>query len=584
MIPPRHQDRVLQAEAWMQEAFGMTNRQYATKLQRESLEVCVTDTLRVLENANLDDLIRTWRQEDGFGPRGRKQFITEHAAIAVLLIQMRLDGDLRFNNMADTIVRLSDSQRLRLGIRKHDIDAPFWYTRIWAAVERLQRLVDAYPGPRRKLPTPEEYSAILAARNPEECARKQERLFELCNRLVEGSVLLMPRELRRRFKGNHALDATKIPLNGKFGGPSRQKPNAPHLSASFDGGWWVRQGDHSDNGATSGGKGCWAIEAEIMTMLANTPGEAADIPLLINGVSFHTPGAIKGHGLRLVESLVHRGYPLEHFVADRAYLPNSKSEELQVPLAKLGTKLVFDYKKPDRGKKASYEDLILVGGNWYINLMPKALVNAHALYDKARDKAGADKKAIRAAKELRDQRIAERESYRMKPKGVRRANGSRQYMYPDPSGYVAADSKTGELVSIDKKTIVIPLATGTKDKTKYEAVKYGQEYPHDSPKWAAYYGLRNTVESQNAYIKDTATEGIEDPRKRRARGNTFASLAVTMAVVTANVRRLWAFIREALAKVSITSRNRAFASSYYAGEDLSPSRATPDSAAPPPGG
>lgn len=162
-------------------------------------------------------------------------------------------------------------------------------------------------------------------------------------------------------------------------------------------------------------------------------------------------------------------------------------------------------------------------------------------------------------------------------------NGSRQYMYPDPSTYITADPKTGELLSIDKKTIVVPLATGTKKETKYEAVKYGQEYPHDGPKWTGYYGRRNTVESQNAYIKDTATEGIEDPRKRRARGNTFASLAVTMAVVTANVRRILIFIRETLAKVSITSKNRAFASSYYAGEDLSTIHTTQGASAPPPG-
>ena len=583
MIPPRDRDRVQQAEAWMQEAFGMTNRRYTMNQQSDNLEVCVADTLRVLENANVELLLRKWRHEDGIGPRGRKQIITEHAAIAVLLIQMRIDGDLRFNNMADTIVQLSDSQRLRLGISKHDTGVPFWYTRIWTAVERLQRLVDAYPGPRRKLPTHEEYVAILAARDPEDCARKQARLFELCNRLVEGSTLLMPRELRRRFKGNHALDATKIPLNGKFGGPSREKPNAPHLSASFDGGWWVRQGDHGDNGSTSGGKGCWAIEAEIMTMLANKPGEPADTPLLINGVGFHKPGATKGHGLRMVESLLDRGYPLDHFIADRAYLPNSVSEELQVPLAQLGVKLVFDYKRADRGKKASYEDLILVGGNWYINIMPTALVDAHALYREDRERAGSDKTAIRAAKELCRQRVAEREIYRMKPKGVRRPNGSRQYMYPDPSTYITADPKTGELLSIDKKTIVVPLATGTKKETRYEAVKYGQEYPHDGPKWTGYYSLRNTVESQNAYIKDTATEGIEDPRKRRARGNTFASLAVTMAVVTANVRRILTFIREALAKVSITSKNRAFASSYYAGEDLSATHTTQGASAPPPG-
>ncbi|TFB56758.1 hypothetical protein [Cryobacterium tagatosivorans] len=584
MIPARHHDRVNHAEAWMQESFGMTNRRYTRKQRQESLEVCLHDALRVMDNAGVDDLIPKWRREEGLGPRGAKQIISERAVIALMLVQMRVDGDLRFNNMANTITMLTNSQRERMGIRKHDITQSNWYDRIWSAVERLQRLVDAYPGPRKKLPTPESYAAILAARDPEACERKRVRLSLLCNRLVEGSVLLMPRELRRRFQGNHALDATKIPLNGKYGGPSSARPDGHHLSASYDGGWWVRNGSHDGSGSTSHDKRCWAIEAEITTMVANTPGEAATFPLLANGVSFHKPGAIKGEGLRLVESLLSRGYIIDHFIADRAYLPNSVAEELQLPLAKLGVKLVFDYKDKERGKMAQYEDLILVGGVWYINIMPKSLINAHALYEQAHEKAGKDKEAIRTAKENLTQRLSERKTFRMKPKGIRRPNGSRQFMYPDPSTYTVANPKTGELLSIDKKTIVVPLATGKGDKA-HEAVKFGQEYPHDEEKWAGYYGLRNTVESQNAYIKDSSTEDIEDPKKRRARGNTFASLAVTMALVSANIRKILTFIRAHLSRVEVTSKNRSFENTYYSAEDLpsydNKSAATPPESPPP---
>lgn len=200
--------------------------------------------------------------------------------------------------------------------------------------------------------------------------------------------------------------------------------------------------------------------------------------------------------------------------------------------------------------------------------MPSALVEAHALYDHDRELAGKDEKKIREAQELRDQRIEGREAYRAKPKGRHRPDGSRQYMYPNPKNYVgiAFNEKTGELIEpITKKTIVIPAG---RNRRKDEALKNAQEYPHDSAKWKAHYGLRNTIESQNAYIKDSATEDIASPMKRRARGNMFASLAVTVALVTANVRKILTFIEEQLARVPRTTKNKDFANTYYSGTEL----------------
>jgi hypothetical protein len=223
MIPARHHERVREAVAWMQESFGTTNRRYAHKEHHEAFEVCLADALRVMDNAGIDDFITTRRREEGLGPGGRKRVISERAVIALLLVQMRVDGDLRFNSMVNTIVRLTNSQRERMGIRKHDITEAFWYDRIWSAVKRHQCLVDAYPGSRKSLPTRESYAAILAARDPEDCERKRARLSLLCNQLVEDSVMLMPRELRRRFQGNHALDANENPAQRQARRPQQEE-------------------------------------------------------------------------------------------------------------------------------------------------------------------------------------------------------------------------------------------------------------------------------------------------------------------------------------------------------------------------
>ena len=46
----------------------------------------------------------------------------------------------------------------------------------------------------------------------------------------------------------------------------------------------------------------------------------------------------------------------------------------------------------------------------------------------------------------------------------------------------------------------------------------------------------------NAHIKDSKWEAIDDGGPRRARGNTLMYLATTMAVVSANVRKIDTFL------------------------------------------
>lgn len=207
-------------------------------------------------------------------------------------------------------------------------------------------------------------------------------------------------------------------------------------------------------------------------MTANTPGEAADFPLLATGTNFHIPGKISGEGGLIANSLIDRGYPIWHFLADRAYLPHSKAFDLQGPLTDLGAKLVFDYDYDERGKTSFYEDVVQVGGQWYVHYMSPELVDLHAIYDRDRAQIRdvenyslAEKerrhREIQDAKDLRDQRLEARDAYRLKPKGRHRPDGSRQYMHPDPSDYggIAVDHTTGELIEpIREKTIVIPRA------------------------------------------------------------------------------------------------------------------------------
>ncbi|KQM82043.1 hypothetical protein [Agromyces sp. Leaf222] len=147
----------------------------------------------------------------------------------------------------------------------------------------------------------------------------------------------------------------------------------------------------------------------------------------------------------------------------------------------------------------------------------------------------------------------------------RRPNGSQQYSYPDPDAYgIAYDPKTGEVLDLpQQKTIVIPR----------EIECRLQLHPYDSPEWKAQYGLRNTVEGVNNMLKGEKSEDIGNARKRAPRGNTFSALAVGMAIVSLNLRKLLAFYRERLAKKPLGTANAMVMDTYYSEQELRDMRA-----------
>ncbi len=586
----RDHERIVQAEGWMREAFGADHRTYTQRFRTEKLSVLVTEAVRILDNADVRALIHSWKVEDGkTNKRGRKQIIDEYAALAILLIQMRYNGILLFTRMVETLSHLTPTDLRKLGIHRHDMDENQWYDRLWRAYARLQDLIDEFPGNRKYKPTREEFVEIVKQRDPVKMAVRRARFTHLTNALVEASISFMPREIRRRYNGNLAIDATFTKHNGRLGGLVKQKLVGEELesaraagdmsafklvgdhgSINYDGGWYVRTESHDGSFERDVRKRAWGMEAEIATWVPNAPGGLKDFPLVISAGTFHTPGSISGAAHAMINSIKEREHPIDHVMADLAYLPSSKPEDLQGPLALLGARIVCDYKVNQKGIQASYKHAIQVEGQWYLAYMPRELIEAEALYEEA--KARADvlrgqklfveaKALVNEAKAQRDERHAEREDYRLKPKGRRRPNGSRQYMYPTKDDYgMLFDADTGEEIEPNiPPTVVIPMEVG---------LKYGQEYAFRSEKWRAYYGMRNVIESQNAYIKDGATEDIGSPSNRRARGNTFAALAVTLAAVSANLRRILAFIKDALAVTSVTPKNKHSMTTFHSIHDL----------------
>jgi hypothetical protein len=62
-------------------------------------------------------------------------------------------------------------------------------------------------------------------------------------------------------------------------------------------------------------------------MSTNDPTGADEFPLLVAAMGFGKPGHdVSGRGVRAFSSIVERGHPVGHAIADRAYFPNSKPE------------------------------------------------------------------------------------------------------------------------------------------------------------------------------------------------------------------------------------------------------------------
>ncbi|WP_139415617.1 hypothetical protein [Agromyces laixinhei] len=561
-------------------SFGKQFDVYLSIERSRALDVQFDDAHRLVMFSRVPDMIRGWREETGLsGARGPKPSIDEVALLILMLIQIRRNGDFVWSELDKTLIALSDEQRSRLGVR-NDVDG--WYHRIRRCYRRLETMIDAFPGPRRKVPTAKQYRRILRQRenNAAELSIRAGRFHQLIEALLEASIQLVPREIRRRWKGNTTQDATKVLMLGARGNPVVHDLASDRTPINYDAGAYSRKGKHKgDKDKAKGKKTDHAIEAEIAAMVRNAPGEKADFPRLILGYDFHRPGEIKGAAKKMIESIVGRGHASGHFITDRAYMPYG-AKELFRTLFQHGYEPVFDLKKNDLGKKdavpASRKSslpheqiaslnahLIVVGGSPYLSFMPEALVNAQHTYVKTLEAIRADTKLtpeqrahLRAeAKALRDERFLEREVYRLTRRGSRRPDGSQQYNYPDPAGYgLAYDERTGEIIEPPRqKTIVIPF--------EVEA-KWMQKYPHKSPQWREMYGLRNAIESINKMIKGGTSEDTLVATKRAPRGNTFSALVVGLACVSVNLRKILSFYRKRLTKRLLTSQNRLHRSTY----------------------
>ncbi|MGY4856836.1 hypothetical protein [Cryobacterium sp. AP23] len=537
-------------ERRMQETFRTGAESFERERGRGPIPKAYLNTsILIVNRSGIMPQIEKWRASERKSRAGRKPEIPVYAVMVLFVLEVQLGDGISYHSIADTLNKRMDAQDFEcLGIRDTPGDHDDWYQRAWRSANRLLSLLDPFPAPRNRRLTPEEYADLRARESTEtarrNCRRKLERLDWICEQLIHASVRLLPRYIWCKYEGNIAIDATEIEVRGN---PNPKDASFRRGNADPHSGRYRREGSHDGQGAKTDDA---AYEQETSVMVWNRPGETMDFPNLITAVSFHRPGEISGHALKLVESHQRLGFTRLKLICDRAY-NNERPQNFQIPARKLGVELVIDYKHPDLGQQGFYEDLILVDGNWYVKWMPKRLITATRDFRKGLISEDEEQACV-----------ASRSAYRMTPKGLPDADGYQRFSYPTP-GYMAIDPLTGARVKpVTRSSLTVPTCipsgkAADMGQQKNEPIKHVQKYPFRSPEWQDQYHMRPLVESSHKLMKDVGAEDLGNPAKRSGRGFAFQYLASTIAAVSSNIRRIFTFFKTDAERTSGGKRYRS---------------------------
>ena len=581
-------------ERRMTATFGVDHIEYDAGTAMSPVPLAyLTTAIRLTEASGIVAMASQWQAEARKSNAGKKSIIPLRAIVALYLLNMQMGQGVTYSELARTLAyRFKTEHFAMLGIRFVPGDVQVWYHRVSDASYRLIKLMNPRDTALRKVLDEQGFADLLARMAAPSAVklaeRNQNRLDQFCNLLVEASLRLLPEEIWKRYRGNIAIDATKAHIRGpkNSSGKTGSRSNPDPLAGRYR-----REGNHDGQGAKTD---VAAYELETAVMIWNKPGENCAFPSLVTAISCHNPGEITGHAAELMRRQKDLGFNRFKVVVDRAY--NGEAvEDFHVPATKLGLDLVFDYTKTALGLQSNFEDLILVDGSWYVNSMPEKLIAvtqefraAETRMEAARSvlylaehkipkkgatpiQLNAQKQAEVHAKEVLaefqetmptlEYRLAQRDPYRMIPKGLRDQDGYQRFSYPPPGKMLVKHvSRNGvstitvpptlpiseEVASGEQSTRKTREQRSKNDRPKMQPIKFTQLFPYKSPGWKAHFGMRSLVESSNNLLKSATHGDIENPRKRSGRGYAATYLALTFAVVASNLRRIYShFIAEA---------------------------------------
>ncbi|GAA4909645.1 hypothetical protein GCM10025789_31060 [Tessaracoccus lubricantis] len=199
----------------------------------------------------------------------------------------------------------------------------------------------------------------------------------------------------------------------------------------------------------------------------------------------------------------------------------------------------------------------------------KAILGKPALVTATRDYRVGDETGKRITRDVWYERIVARAKYLLQPRTSMARDGSQQVRCPatGPNPTLACPLRPGasaqpslmpvarrSLPLVDLRGSVCNNAGGTQvlDGEHWNRHAMGMQFGTD--RWARHYtSLRQTVESFNRYVKDSAFVGLANPDRRRVRGFASCFLLVTTLLMAGNTRKASRWLSK---PVKVDSRGR----------------------------
>lgn len=512
----------------------------------------VRGSCALVDYAGVVELVQRRRAEDraraSKGPGGRPTVYADTDRIVIVLqfVLARLGRATQIEEMRKLVTSELTKESLKdLGLPETEsrVTKRAIYDRLLRAWHRLAKVVDPKPGATGERRTRYEVDEVFRKRDPQDSGERQELLDIVSNRLLEASWHLLPAEVRARWTGNIALDASPVFVwgRGHTTDPKKTQPS-DSMSPEIDGGWYMVKEDGRETL-----RWAWAVHIGVTVP---DPYSDEPFPLLALGIRVDTPNKRAGeNSVAIVKSIVERGHRSGYLMTDRGYFGHALYEDFNKPITKIGYKIVGDYKTEGKqsqlGIQGQQNGAVQASGMF---LCPSAGEDMLEL-DKMEDRP----RKWRAYQAKKAQQLLH---------AFRRKDGN-QYHCPamGPGATAVCTARPDGPLSLGMPRLGQPhvvidpglskeelpaCCTGGSvalSPEKNQVAKLLQDVPFRSQKWEDLWDLRGRVEGYNGYMKDEKHADIESAHNRRVRGFGASALTLALQVLATNVRKVESFLK-----------------------------------------
>lgn len=538
---------------------------------------------RLVDASGVEADFKRWRAEDegdstSRGGRPRTTPIDDRHILIGCVLLVKEHTPLWLKELRNLFwFRLTPEAAEYLGLaeglpgRTRELEGMRWMNHTTRAWYRLMKVVDGYPAPRQMMNRAER-EAVIGLREKNETRRKKDRLDMFSNKMCEMTWRMLPRHIRREWKGSITVDQTEVTAPSKAG-VARKKDGQEvrdGLVMEIDAGWHTRDPDMRGKVEAANEKvSTWSYEANFVANVAEDPNSPAKHPLIVMGFTLSRPNEdVGGETVRILDSLIARKHPRGRITADNGYFANLLPENLMYPVKARGYEPLFDYYKNRLGVRGGQRGAIQVEGAYLCPATPTKLLQANRLIVMKEERNEALAKERNSWKGLgipqadlnrRLEHMEERKKYRLRQKMAPNSDGDVKMMCPAEGISATAICPLKKLhpkasKRVDRAVITNPptgdvlpdiCAKHVVTMQLGEETRWIQKDAYKSREWQDKYSTdRNVIEGYNGYIKDTGRENLDRSGSRRVRGLTAQQFVVTFLVVSANMRKVFAFLRD----------------------------------------